>query len=407
MNTDKQLDEPSRQRLDGIVQKMEANAEPEQNIRAVVADFKDKYGQAPAPMTGVQKTGEVAKGFAKGLLSSILPTGAAHNVGPLGEMKKNLYEKSPVYRGSFEATDKALESKNVFQTGGKVLEAGGEMAVGGGIFKGIMNARKAANAGSQALEIASPKVTQKVAREALEQGRGQKSGLLGKVTIAPDKQTIKAANSIEDLTRQGKLGKSAAEDSKVVFDEIGHTADELVTRLQKMEVRPIVQHGELKGIFKGVSDEIAENPYLDEAASKQAQKMFDLFIKKLPKGQDIDASDLLKARKEFDAAVRSMKPNAFDPKSENGTSMALRAIRHRVNDLIAAKAPDQGVKESLARQSALYDALENIAAKGAKEVGTTAFGRFGAKYPHVKHAIEYAVPGGLLGGWAVSKMSGE
>lgn len=49
-----QLDETSRGKLDGIVQQMQANKEPDQNIQAVVDDFKTKYGSATpaAPQTG-------------------------------------------------------------------------------------------------------------------------------------------------------------------------------------------------------------------------------------------------------------------------------------------------------------------------------------------------------------------
>lgn len=39
-----QLSEQHRQKLDGIVAQMEANSEPEENIRLVVEDFKQKYG---------------------------------------------------------------------------------------------------------------------------------------------------------------------------------------------------------------------------------------------------------------------------------------------------------------------------------------------------------------------------
>lgn len=45
-----QLDDSSRSKLDGIVQQMQANKEPDENIQAVVNDFKQKYGSStPAP----------------------------------------------------------------------------------------------------------------------------------------------------------------------------------------------------------------------------------------------------------------------------------------------------------------------------------------------------------------------
>lgn len=45
MATDLQLDEASRSKLDGIVQQMQANNEPDANIQTVVGDFKQKYAK--------------------------------------------------------------------------------------------------------------------------------------------------------------------------------------------------------------------------------------------------------------------------------------------------------------------------------------------------------------------------
>src|SRR4051812_13386439 len=38
------LNDADRKKLDGIIQKMETNGEPEESIRFVVDDFKSKYG---------------------------------------------------------------------------------------------------------------------------------------------------------------------------------------------------------------------------------------------------------------------------------------------------------------------------------------------------------------------------
>lgn len=49
-----QLDEASRTKLDGIVQQMQNNKEPDQNIQAVVNDFKQKYGSSAQPQKDTQ-----------------------------------------------------------------------------------------------------------------------------------------------------------------------------------------------------------------------------------------------------------------------------------------------------------------------------------------------------------------
>src|ERR1035437_99700 len=52
MDTQTQLDDTSRTKLDGIVQQMTANNEPDANIQAVVNDFKQKYGGQTSSQNG-------------------------------------------------------------------------------------------------------------------------------------------------------------------------------------------------------------------------------------------------------------------------------------------------------------------------------------------------------------------
>src|ERR1035437_665788 len=49
MDTQTQLDSTSRTKLDGIVQQMTTNNEPDANIQAVVNDFKQKYTTQATP----------------------------------------------------------------------------------------------------------------------------------------------------------------------------------------------------------------------------------------------------------------------------------------------------------------------------------------------------------------------
>lgn len=64
------LSEQNRQKLDGIVQKMVSNRESDANIRAVVADFKQKYAAAPAPASVSQsplgQVNDAVQSFGKG-----------------------------------------------------------------------------------------------------------------------------------------------------------------------------------------------------------------------------------------------------------------------------------------------------------------------------------------------------
>ncbi len=74
-----QLDEPSRAKLDGVVMKMHQNKETDENIQAVVNDFKQKYGKVQADVPDeqpvenengtVKKAGGLVKGLVQGLAS--------------------------------------------------------------------------------------------------------------------------------------------------------------------------------------------------------------------------------------------------------------------------------------------------------------------------------------------------
>jgi hypothetical protein len=74
------------------------------------------------------------------------------------------------------------------------------------------------------------------------------------------------------------------------------------------------------------------------------------------------------------------------------------------------KAPEVAVKELLARQSALYDALENIAAKAVKEVGRTSIDLYMKNHPKTAGLLKYGVGtvgAGLGLGGAMSLFGGK
>ncbi len=346
-------------------------------------------------MTPIQKGGEVAQGVTKGLLGQILGSSAA-KAGPVGA---DMLAHAPAFAKNIQAADEVSTPTNGYQTAGAF--AGSLIAPGfsGKAEAGVMAANKFARAGEDAIKIAGPKMTL---------GTVEK----GITSLSDDPYRIqKVANAIKGMVEQkilkvGNDAKTATANAEAIKAEIVKTAEGLKNSLKnsselkqpfldmaKTLGKPtralrssiIVSKKELNGVFKDALAEVDKNPYLEEGARTQAKKMFDLFNEQLPKGEDIMAHDVLDARQSFDSAIGKMKPNAFDPKSENATSIALKAIRRGVNDLIAEKAPDVKVKAALARQTALYDALENIGKKGA---------------PAIKEAMEIASKTGIRGAMA-------
>ena len=134
----------------------------------------------------------------------------------------------------------------------------------------------------------------------------------------------------------------------------------------------------LRDKLDGVAARLAQNPALVGDSQKTARKIVakakEIIDSKPPTG-----SSLLQARKELDRFIESQKGgNVFDPKTDNAFTIALREVRQEINTFLDEQAVIKGVpkrvRESLSRQSALYDALENIAPKAAQEANT-AIGR--------------------------------
>lgn len=413
MDTNLTLDEASRARLDSVVQRMTSDSQPPQNIQAVVDDFKQKYGKPPAAAAPAKQTNpliEAGKGFAKGVVSTaqeasklgqgLLSQTAGRGVNAL--LGKGFTPFSDQQLGSTlssgelgQKTTDLIQTHNTAQNAGAVAEKAAELLLPA---KGALVAAKGMgiikSAAQAAAEAVAPKLTAKTATQAITQGRGVISGLLGKAGVALSKGEQASAKAVEGLVK----GKSAVKDSNAVIDGIGKTAEDLVGRLKAMEVQPTLQPEELQTLAKNAIQKVTSNHFLPEGASKTAVNIFKEFISYLPKGRPATAEDILAARKQLDASIRAMKGgNVFDPAKENVVSIALRAIRQGANEILASKAPDVAVKELLARQSAMYDALEALAPKAAKELGTTRVGRFVTRHPLISGALKYGTAPVLTG----------
>ena len=127
---------------------------------------------------------------------------------------------------------------------------------------------------------------------------------------------------------------------------------------------------------------LEENALLTGDAQVTAQKIVRK-MKMLVAENKGNASGLLKARKQLDEWVKAQKgAGIFDPNRENAISISLREIRQSTNDFIDARATNVGVKDSLRRQAALFNAMENMTPKVADEAATR-FGRAWQKMSRV------------------------
>jgi len=87
------------------------------------------------------------------------------------------------------------------------------------------------------------------------------------------------------------------------------------------------------------------------------------------------------ARSEFDAFIAKQFPNLYSSETLTPMRQAIRDVREAINDVVDSRLPEgklpdgTSFRDSLKRQTLLYDAIENAAPKTPK-VGSNSITRF-------------------------------
>ena len=209
-------------------------------------------------------------------------------------------------------------------------------------------------------------------------------GPFKKSVIEPTPQELRMEEAVKGV--KGVTEKNTYQRNLNLIKESNRgEAENLVSQLEAVEKqvgkdRGFFTPGEFKGYMDTVKKELGNNPLLVGDAEKTASKILDKFSS-LVKEEGHTPRGLLSARKKLDTWMESQKgPNVFDPKTESAVSIALRGIRQGGNKFLASKVPDVAVIKSLEKQTALYNTLDNLAPKAAREADTAigrAFQRMG------------------------------
>ena len=220
----------------------------------------------------------------------------------------------------------------------------------------------------------------------------ENTALLGKRSVLPSSQQADVAAVVKDVPGI-KPGITKLQASNLIQTEISNSAQTLRNALANQEVGPVADFRDIHKLLDSTRAELNQHPLIVGDAEKTAQRLLNTFTRNLPTGKELTGVDLLNARQAFDKEVELIKGSSvFDPKTENAVSIATRAIRQGVNNLIAKQNPDVAVKALLKRQTALYNALDNIAPKAAKEAQNLT-GRLFQRHPKVgglvKKGLEY------------------
>lgn len=215
-------------------------------------------------------------------------------------------------------------------------------------------------------ELIRPEQTKLVKEAQVGRTVEKGSGIFKRSEILPTEQELRIEKAIATIP-EVKKGNTFQQNYNVIKDANIKEAQLLEQQIADKDF--IIPKKEIKSRLLQAQNNLSESPLITGDAEKMAEKL----LTKANQLVDANAgsgSGLLKARKEFDAWVLSQKPKAFDATAENAFTLANREVRKTFNTLLDEKAVDVGVKESLAKQSALYNAMDNIAPKAAQEADT-------------------------------------
>ncbi len=251
-------------------------------------------------------------------------------------------------------------------------------------------------------ELITPKMTPKESAAAIKTGKvAESTGLTGERTF---KDSINNFDNIKNAVSEveGISPKNTnLENANLIRNKISELGDTLENDLINVET----QIGKDRGFFtpnefnkdmKLLKNRLSENPLIVGDAEKTATKLIDKF-NSLVKENGYKPSGLLKARKKLDLWVKAQKGDkVFDTATENAFTIALRDVRNTANEFLANKVPDVAVKDSLLKQSSLYNALDTVAEKASKE-GNSKIKRFMMNNPKTTQALKYGGSAALGG----------
>ena len=247
---------------------------------------------------------------------------------------------------------------------GKPISGLGSVLEKGGTKTKLGEAQKFARKLTKPMETKAVKIAE-VARTS-ERGFG------------PLKRSIVSPTTVEARAQGAVIGipgvsakKTYQQNYTIVRDFNTKAAIELETSLRTNNF--VFPKKELLSRLNKTRVEIAKTPTIVGDQVKISNKLIAELTRRL-NATKATGSDLLRVRKEFDAWVKSQKPRIFDVTTDNAFTITNRKLRNTINEFLNEKSPNVGVRESLRKQTALYDALETIAPKAALEANT-AIGR--------------------------------
>lgn len=241
------------------------------------------------------------------------------------------------------------------------------------------------------IDLISPKETKKVAEANV--GKTVEKGLLRKQEVIPDKFTLDIANTVNQVPGVNP-NRSYQYNYNQIAAENKNEAKKLSSALKAANVT--IPNEKINQAALNIKSSLAKQTFIVGDAKKVSDKM----IKEagsLIKKNGNTAAGLLKSRQEFDTWAKGQMGGDPFSDANKARGASLKLVRESINNLIADSVPDANVKASLTKQFHLYNALDNIRSKAAKE-GKNVITRSVAKLensiptnnPYIKHAAGLA-----------------
>jgi len=220
---------------------------------------------------------------------------------------------------------------------------------------------------------------------------GATKTITGKIKVVPNKKDIEIANSVKGLVNPKK---SPVKNIENINEAISDMSENVVEPLLKTNQTPL-KMSELKNFI----DETAKPSELIKATN--TQKTFDKiknYMLGVVKENATDNYTLWKARTKIDNAFKKEFGEAlYNPNSPAHLPVkeAYSKIRRAINEYISYTTPttDESFLDLMKELSNMYDAVDNIALKNYKIVGTSLLKRFSQRHPLLTQTAKYGAIG--------------
>lgn len=419
-SADQIVQNEQRRKSDSIAQTASATPSPvpgEGFLKSTGNDLANRVGQEGkvisdtftgkiSPVSGIVQTlgtgagavGDVAMEGIKGLYNGLIPESVRNPINSIvGGIVGNA-ASSPAGQGLMKMYG---DFKNAQPELVGDLEAVGNVAGvlpigrGLGIAKDIAKESLGKGALANTIEMITPELGSKAAASNIAKQGTVKTGFLGKITTAPDPYLKKVAQTVMDnMPDFHKLASFS--------DRVNETRKSVYLLANQLKNDVIASGKDVIYPFKELSSAMGavEKP-IQIRADKVLERQFELARNaalKFAQESGGTVSGLFDARKAFDRLIEEQFPTLYE-RANAPMRGAITSMRNVMNDFIEKKLPaGADFKKRLKTQSHLYSAIDAMAPKVVKELGSSSFG---VRHPIISSLAKKGAAvaaGGLLGG---------